>query len=174
MGNAGCWERRPLVNAVRPVDVWDVGGDDVTVYQLYAPALSDAEEMPTQEGFGSPQFTAQLYAARHGDEAALDAIKSASLMTCICAVCPEDEPQVATEQCTECDLFLCAGCSATVHRLPSHKTHRPHTLTGGADTKARPRCGDEFANTNNSASDANPGAANSSRQHTDNISVVGA
>eukprot|EP00662_Eupelagonemidae_sp_cell21_P018673 gene18673-55420_t len=29
-GAAGCWERQPLMNAARPIDVWDVGGGDVT------------------------------------------------------------------------------------------------------------------------------------------------
>ena len=29
----GSWRRRPLANAVRPIDQWDVGGEQVTVYQ---------------------------------------------------------------------------------------------------------------------------------------------
>eukprot|EP00662_Eupelagonemidae_sp_cell21_P047208 gene47208-23887_t len=116
MGGAGCWERQPLMNAVRPID----------------------------EGFGCPQFGAQLHAARRGDGEALGAIKAAALVTSPCAVCPDEQRQVATQHCVECDLFLCAVCSATVHRHPVLKAHIPQSLTGGADTqKVESHCGDE-------------------------------
>jgi hypothetical protein len=51
------------------------------------------------------------------------AIEISTTVASAAVLCSNEDGAVATSQCEECSVALCAACDATVHRIPKMRAH---------------------------------------------------